>query len=255
MGDWDDMVDMGYGNADGTLTEEFYESCESPEYNNKINTPMKYEYMEVMLTPSNYLSSEEKYERALIINSKQFVDWSKFEVMHDSTNQYDHFAIQIFFQKIFIGFVKKHTSISSINSFCFYNDQILDLEINWVKNTFLLRKTTTKDNELEQLVQENIPISIDNEKNNANSDNPNDKLMIYLLDAFEKSHGINLQNTTSQGKMAFQRLKYASEKAREELKYASIVEIDLPFITVTDDGAQHLLIELTYTQLQKIDKN
>ena len=47
MGDWDDMVEMGYGNPDGTLTDSFYASMEDPVEDSERYTEDEYEYIQV----------------------------------------------------------------------------------------------------------------------------------------------------------------------------------------------------------------
>jgi molecular chaperone DnaK len=54
------------------------------------------------------------------------------------------------------------------------------------------------------------------------------RLVEYLLEEFEKAEGIDLRGD----KMALQRLKEASEKAKHELSSALETDINLPFITV-----------------------
>src|SRR3978361_1443555 len=53
------------------------------------------------------------------------------------------------------------------------------------------------------------------------------RLVSYLADEFQKEQGINLRND----KLALQRLKEASEKAKIELSSTTQTEINLPFIT------------------------
>ena len=65
--------------------------------------------------------------------------------------------------------------------------------------------------------------------------------MEYLVDEFKKSHGIDL----SKDKMAMQRLKEAAEKAKIELSGMNSTNINLPFISMSADGPQHLDVTLT----------
>jgi hypothetical protein len=141
LSDWDDMIDMGYGNSDGTLTDRFYDSCE--DYEDTQNHKIEYEYIEVDLTPSEYLSSNEKYIRAKILNHKELVDWNDFELMHEKSNNYDSMAIQVFYNEIFIGYIKKNNSrfsSSEINTFCFEHNNLIELWINFVDDSFQIRR-------------------------------------------------------------------------------------------------------------------
>ncbi|MBL0707825.1 MAG: molecular chaperone DnaK [Sulfurimonas sp.] len=63
---------------------------------------------------------------------------------------------------------------------------------------------------------------------------------------FKASHGIELKND----KMALQRLKDAAENAKKELSSAQETEINLPFITMTEAGPQHLVVKLTRAKFE-----
>ena len=66
-------------------------------------------------------------------------------------------------------------------------------------------------------------------------------LIEYLADEFKKDTGIDLRNDT----MALQRLKDAAEQAKKELSSTLETDINLPFITMTEAGPQHLVTKLT----------
>jgi molecular chaperone DnaK len=72
--------------------------------------------------------------------------------------------------------------------------------------------------------------------------------MDWLIEKFKSSTGIDLSND----KMAIQRIKEGSEKAKIELSSTSETEINLPFITANDAGPQHLLEKLTRAEFEKI---
>ena len=57
----------------------------------------------------------------------------------------------------------------------------------------------------------------------------------YMVSEFKKTEGIDL----SGDKMAMQRLKEAAEKAKKELSSATTTNINLPFITATQEGPKH----------------
>ncbi len=77
-------------------------------------------------------------------------------------------------------------------------------------------------------------------------DDFDNKIVDMLNDEFKSSHGIELKND----KMALQRLKDAAEVAKKELSSAAETEINLPFITMTDAGPQHLVVKLTRAKFE-----
>ena len=62
------------------------------------------------------------------------------------------------------------------------------------------------------------------------------RLMDYLADNFQKAMNIDLRKD----RMALQRLKEASERAKHELSSATETDINLPFITADASGPKHL---------------
>jgi len=77
-------------------------------------------------------------------------------------------------------------------------------------------------------------------------DDFDNKIVDFLNDEFKSSHGIELKND----KMALQRLKDAAENAKKELSSATETEINLPFITMTEAGPQHLVVKLTRAKFE-----
>ncbi len=76
-----------------------------------------------------------------------------------------------------------------------------------------------------------------------------DQLIIdYVADEFKKDQGIDLRGD----KMALQRLKEGSEKAKCELSTSMETDINLPFITADASGPKHLNIKLTRAKLESI---
>ncbi len=76
-----------------------------------------------------------------------------------------------------------------------------------------------------------------------------DRLIInYLIEEFKKENGVDL----SADKMALQRLREGSEKAKIELSAALETEINLPFITADQNGPKHLLIKLSRSKFEQI---
>ena len=74
------------------------------------------------------------------------------------------------------------------------------------------------------------------------------RLIDHLADEFKKDQGIDLRND----KMALQRLKEASEKAKMELSTSMETDINLPFITADASGPKHLNIKITRAKLEAL---
>src|SRR5665213_2107823 len=74
------------------------------------------------------------------------------------------------------------------------------------------------------------------------------RLVDYLADEFKKDQGIDLRKD----KLALQRLKEASEKAKIELSSATQTEINLPFITADQSGPKHLTMKLTRAKFEAL---
>ena len=70
----------------------------------------------------------------------------------------------------------------------------------------------------------------------------------WLVKEFNNAEGVNL----SSDKMAMQRLKEAAEKAKKELSTATTTNINLPFITATQDGPKHLDVTLTRAKFDEL---
>jgi molecular chaperone DnaK len=70
----------------------------------------------------------------------------------------------------------------------------------------------------------------------------------YLLAEFKKENGIDLKSD----KLALQRLKEASEKAKIELSSAAQTEINLPFITADKTGPKHINLKMTRAKLEAL---
>ena len=70
----------------------------------------------------------------------------------------------------------------------------------------------------------------------------------YILDDFKKNNGVDLRSD----KMAMQRVKEASEKAKKELSSATTTNVNLPFITATSDGPKHLDITISKAKFESL---
>ena len=87
-----------------------------------------------------------------------------------------------------------------------------------------------------------------NGNNNLGGDDFDNKVIDWMADEFKKSHGIDLKSD----KMALQRLKEAAEKAKIELSSVMKSDINLPFITATAEGPQHLELSLTRAKFDEL---
>ena len=74
------------------------------------------------------------------------------------------------------------------------------------------------------------------------------KIMNWIADEFKKQSGVDVRNDS----LARQRLDEAAEKAKIELSTALETEINIPFITSTDAGPQHLLVKMTRAKLEEL---
>ncbi|HEX6938786.1 MAG TPA: molecular chaperone DnaK [Longimicrobiales bacterium] len=74
------------------------------------------------------------------------------------------------------------------------------------------------------------------------------RIIDWLVEEFKKDQGIDL----SKDAMALQRLKEAAEKAKMELSSTSQTDINLPFITATQEGPKHLNVTLTRAKFEQL---
>lgn len=74
------------------------------------------------------------------------------------------------------------------------------------------------------------------------------RIIDYLADEFKKDQGVDLRAD----KMALQRLKEASEKAKIELSSSVETDVNLPFITADQTGPKHLNLKLSRAKLEAL---
>ncbi|HEX8691879.1 MAG TPA: molecular chaperone DnaK [Longimicrobium sp.] len=74
------------------------------------------------------------------------------------------------------------------------------------------------------------------------------RIIEWLVDEFKRDQGIDL----SKDPMALQRLKEAAEKAKMELSTTMSTDINLPFITATQEGPKHLNVTLTRAKFEQL---
>lgn len=73
-------------------------------------------------------------------------------------------------------------------------------------------------------------------------------LMDWMVEEFKSQSGVDLSNDA----MAMQRLKEAAEKAKIELSSSVSTEINLPYLTVTENGPQHFVTTLTRAKFESL---
>lgn len=84
--------------------------------------------------------------------------------------------------------------------------------------------------------------------NRLGGDDFDDKITKFMLAEFKKTEGVDLSND----KMALQRLREAAEKAKKELSSATTTNINLPFITATNEGPKHFDMNLTRAKFDEL---
>src|SRR5882724_7419438 len=74
------------------------------------------------------------------------------------------------------------------------------------------------------------------------------RVMDWIAEEFKRENGFDLRKD----RMALQRLKEASEKAKCELSTTVQTEINLPFVTADASGPKHLVLTLTRAKLETL---
>jgi molecular chaperone DnaK len=84
--------------------------------------------------------------------------------------------------------------------------------------------------------------------NHLGGDDWDQRIVDWLVKDFKNSYGIDL----SKDKMALQRLRETAEKAKIELSSSTESQINLPYITHSEQGPLHLDTKLTRAEFQKM---
>ncbi len=84
--------------------------------------------------------------------------------------------------------------------------------------------------------------------NRLGGDDFDERVTRYFVEEFKKAEGVDL----STDKMAMQRLKEAAEKAKKELSSQTTTNINLPFITATQEGPKHFDMNLTRAKFDEL---
>ena len=93
-----------------------------------------------------------------------------------------------------------------------------------------------------------VEVKATNGDTHLGGDNIDQLLIEWIIGEFRKEQGMDL----SGDKMALQRLKEASEKAKMDLSTLLETEINLPFITADASGPKHLQLKLTRARLEQM---
>ena len=96
-----------------------------------------------------------------------------------------------------------------------------------------------------------IEVKSTNGDTHLGGDDYDQKVIDFLVSEFKSKEGVDL----SQDKMAMQRLKEASEKAKKELSSQTSTNINLPFITATSEGPKHLDVTLTKAKFEDLTRD
>lgn len=84
--------------------------------------------------------------------------------------------------------------------------------------------------------------------NHLGGDDFDNRIMDYLVSEFKRENSIDLKTD----KMAMQRIKDASEKAKKDLSGMASTEISIPFITQGENGPLHLSVHLTKAKFEDL---
>ena len=87
-----------------------------------------------------------------------------------------------------------------------------------------------------------------NGNNKLGGDDFDEALLNFMAESFAKENGVDLRAD----KMALQRLKEAAEKAKKELSSAQTTNVNLPFITVNDNGPLHMNMDITRAKFDQL---
>ena len=93
-----------------------------------------------------------------------------------------------------------------------------------------------------------VEVKSTNGDTHLGGDNLDQRVIDWIVGEFKKQEGIDL----SKDRMALQRLKEASEKAKMELSTLVETEVNLPFISADATGPKHLAIKLTRSKFESL---
>jgi molecular chaperone DnaK len=93
-----------------------------------------------------------------------------------------------------------------------------------------------------------VEVKSTNGDTHLGGDDFDQRIIDWLVSEFKKEKGVDLKKDP----MALQRIKEAAEKAKIELSSSSQTEINLPFITATEAGPQHLNYTIARSKFEQL---
>jgi molecular chaperone DnaK len=93
-----------------------------------------------------------------------------------------------------------------------------------------------------------VEVKSTNGDTHLGGDDFDQRVIDWLVTEFKKEKGVDLKKDP----MALQRIKEAAEKAKIELSSSMQTEINLPFITATEAGPQHMNYTLTRAKFEQL---
>ncbi len=175
MGDFDDGMEMGLWGADGIPywdgdEDDSYQKKEKkrkivePDMNSKkyntVECDSKYVCLKVMLTPSSLLNARERYTRSDLYKEQDTE--IKLELIHDKGNEADSKALEVYYDQIFMGHIRKKfkdadiNNTNVVNDFCFEDNKLRDISLFWNGEEFYLRKKSKETVQKEFLYKQKL---------------------------------------------------------------------------------------------------
>jgi molecular chaperone DnaK len=96
--------------------------------------------------------------------------------------------------------------------------------------------------------EQSIEVKSTDGDNHMGGEDIDQKMIKWIAEEFKKQSGLDITKDV----LALQRLKEAAEKTKHELSTTTESEINIPFITSTADGPQHLLLKMSRAQLESL---
>ena len=106
----------------------------------------------------------------------------------------------------------------------------------------------TYDISILELGGEVFEVKATNGDTHLGGDDFDQRLIDHLAEAFQKQEGIDLRKDS----MALQRLKEAAENAKIELSSQMQTNINLPYITATESGPKHLVLDISRATFERL---
>ena len=99
-----------------------------------------------------------------------------------------------------------------------------------------------------EIADDTIEVKATGGDTHLGGDDFDQRIINHLIDEFKKDQGIDLGRDV----LALQRLKEAAEKTKHELSSTLETEVNIPFITVAEDGPRHLNVKLSRAKLEDL---